>query len=176
MAAVLDFSILHSNAPEPLASLHARFAAPLRRFFRSYRLNAADADDLTRDVFLRIAGPRACAPLLKPDAFVFTLARNLVRDRARRLPTRAAVKSVVADDDLRCERPTPDQALDMAQRLEQVEIALAALKPSTREAFLLHRVQGDSYAAIALRINISVSMVEKHIMTAIAARTAAIAY
>jgi RNA polymerase sigma factor (sigma-70 family) len=72
------------------------------------------------------------------------------------------------------ERPTPDEALDMAQRFEQVEIALAALKPSTREAFLLHRVQGDSYATIAPRMNISVSMVEKHIMTAIAALLAAI--
>jgi RNA polymerase sigma-70 factor (ECF subfamily) len=170
MAAVLDFSGLQGDQPEPLASLHARFAGPLKRFFRSYRLNAADVDDLTQDVFMRVAGRRGRATLLKPEAFLFTLAKNLVRDRARRLHIRAAAHSIaVDDDDLRCERPTPDQWLDLAQRIEQVQAAVAALKPRTREAFLLHRVNGDSYAAIATQMEISVSMVEKHIMCAMTA-------
>lgn len=170
MAAVLDFSGFPGDQPEPLTSLHARFAGPLRRFFRSYRLNTADVDDLTQDVFMRLAGPRGRATLLKPEAFVFTLAKNLVRDRARRLHIRAGAHSIaVDDDDLRCERPTPDQWLDLAQRIEQVEVAVAALKPRTREAFLLHRVNGDSYAAIAIQMEISVSMVEKHIMSAMTA-------
>jgi RNA polymerase sigma factor (sigma-70 family) len=120
---------------------------------------------------VRLAGPGAQTELLKPDAFVFTLARNLVRDRARRLHTRAMAMSVdVGDiDDLRCERPTPEQVLDVSQRLQRVEQILAQLKPNTREAFELHRVHGDSYAEIALGMGISVSMVEKHIMAAIAA-------
>ena len=105
-----------------------------------------------------------------PDAFVFTLARNLVRDRARRLHTRAAAQSITLDDiDLSCEQPTPDQWLELAQRLAQVKKALASLKPRTREAFVLHRVHGDSYAAIAIQMDISVSMVEKHIMSAMIA-------
>jgi len=44
--------------------------------------------------------------------------------------------------------------------------AVPALKPRTREAFLLHRLNGDSYASIAMQMDISVSMVEKHIMSA----------
>lgn len=171
MAAVLDFpSHLGGARPEPLTSLHAQFSAPLKRFFRSYRLNAADVEDFTQDVFVRLAGPGGQANLLKPDAFVFTLARNLVRDRARRLHTRAAAQSITLDDiDLSCEQPTPDQWLELAQRLAQVEKALASLKPRTREAFVLHRVHGDSYAAIAIQMDISVSMVEKHIMSAMIA-------
>ena len=167
MAAVLSFP----SRADSLGALHARFSVPLQRFFRGYRLNSADVDDLTQDVFVRLAGPSAQKDLLKPDAFVFTLARNLVRDRARRLHTRAASMSVdVADmDDLSCERPTPEQSLELSQRLQQVEQALAALKPNTREAFELHRVQGSSYAEIAAHMNISVSMVEKHIMAAIVA-------
>ena len=74
----------------------------------------------------------------------------------------------VADlDDLSCERPNPEQSLDVSQRLAQAEQTLSALKPSTREAFELHRVHGHSYAEIALHMGISVSMVEKHIMAAI---------
>ena len=168
MAAVLSFP---PHRSESLGALHARFFAPLQRFFRGYRLNSADVEDLTQDVFVRLAGPAAQTDLLKPDAFVFTLARNLVRDRARRLHTRAMAISVdMGDiDELRCERPTPEQVLDVSQRLQHVEQTLAALKPNTRQAFELHRIHGNSYAEIALRMGISVSMVEKHIMAAIAA-------
>src|ERR1700737_1965719 len=168
MGAVLDFPHAGVHRPEPLSALHARFSAPLKRFFRSYRLNAADVEDLTQDVFVRLADPSGHADLLKPEAFVFTLARNLVRDRARRLHTKALAKSIDMDDiELSCTRPTPDPCLDLAQLLQHVEKALASLKPRAREAFVRHRVHGDSYAEIAVLMNVSVSMVEKHIMSAI---------
>jgi len=171
MAAVLDGShALVDRGPQHLSALHARFSGPLQRFFRSYRLNSADAEDLTQDVFVRLARPGSWTNLLKPEAFVFTLARNLVRDRARRLHTKAAAKSVAMDDiDLSCERPTPDRSLELEQSLALVDDALASLRPHTREAFLLHRVSGESYAEIAARMNVSVSMIEKHIMSAMVA-------
>ncbi len=166
MAAVFQFT----DHPEPLGALHARMSAPLRRFFRSYRLNAADIDDLTQDVFVRLAGPGGQTNLLKPEAFVFTLARNLVRDRARRLYTKANSQSVAVEDAmLSCGRPTPDRWLELEQELDDVDDVLESLKPTCREAFVLHRVHGESYAAIAAQMNISVSMVEKHIMAAILA-------
>jgi RNA polymerase sigma factor (sigma-70 family) len=167
MAAILSFP----QRPDSLRALHARFAAPLHRFFRGYRLSLADVEDLTQDVFVRLAGPSAQAELREPDAFVFTLARNLVRDRARRLHTRAASMSVDMDDisDLCCQRPTPEKALELSQSLQRVEDILNHLKPSTREAFEMHRVHGNSYAEIALHMKISVSMVEKHIMAAMVA-------
>jgi RNA polymerase sigma factor (sigma-70 family) len=159
MAAVLDFS---------LTALYVRFSGPLKRYFRGYRLNAADVEDLTQEVFTRLAGPSGQTDLRKPEAFVFMLARNLVRDRARRLHTRALAQSVTLDDlDLSCERPTPDRWLELTQQVTLVEQTLASLKPNTRHAFLRHRVHGDSYAAIALEMHVSVSMVEKHIMSAI---------
>jgi RNA polymerase sigma factor (sigma-70 family) len=171
MAAVFDHSDrVGSQSTEPFDTLHARFSCRLKRFFLSYRLNAADADDLTQDVFVRLAGLHGHTDLLKPEAFVFTLARNLVRDRARRLHTRAALHSVALDDiDLSCERPTPDQYLESQQLLARADRTLAALKPRTREAFVLHRVHGESYATIAAHMDISVSMVEKHIMSALLA-------
>jgi RNA polymerase sigma factor (sigma-70 family) len=165
MAAVLDFS---------LTALYVRFSDPLKRYFRGYRLNAADVEDLAQEVFVRMAGCRRPTDLHKPEAFVFTLAKNLVRDRARRLHTRATTHSVRLDDiDLSCRRPTPDRWLELAQQLAQAERTLASLKPNTRHAFLRHRVHGESYAAIALEMHVSVSMVEKHIVSAATAlRTA----
>lgn len=168
MTAVLDlYPHLGSRIPEPIGALHARLSNPLKRFFRGYRLNPADVDDLTQDVFVRLMGSDDRTVLRTPEAFVFTLARNLVRDRVRRLHTKAGARSVSLEDvDLSCDRPTPDQCLDLSQRLAQVERVLGSLNPRTREAFTLHRVHGESYSAIAAHMAISVSMVEKHLMSA----------
>jgi RNA polymerase sigma-70 factor (ECF subfamily) len=158
----------HSST-DRCAALHARFRRPLQRFFATYRLNADDVDDFTQEVFLRLVGVSRSQELRTPDAFVFTLARNLLRDRARRLQTHAAAAAMSLEDaDLACGLPTPDQALEQQDRLHHAVFALDALKPETREAFYLNRVYGHTYAETALEMGISVSMVEKHLMVAIA--------
>lgn len=170
MAAVLEsLPTVRGFVADPFIALHARFRRPLQRFFSSYRLNAADVEDLTQEVFARLARGVAPEQLRQPDAFVFTLARNLVRDHARRLHTRAARNSVALDDvELPCGSPTPDAALEHDERLSSAFATLARLKPATRHAFLLHRVHGLSYAEVAAATGVSVSMIEKHVMAAIA--------
>ncbi len=51
--------------------------------------------------------------------------------------------------------------------IERVERSLAAANPRTREAFLLHRFDGMSYAEIAQRFNISTRAVTNHIAKAL---------
>jgi RNA polymerase sigma-70 factor (ECF subfamily) len=156
--------------PDGLVALDARFRRPLRRYFASYRLNPHDADDLTQEVFMRLAGQSAPVELRRPEHYVFTLARNLVRDRARRLHHRAAQRSLPLEEvELRCGGATPDQALEAQEKLGRATDVLASLKPATRQAFLLHRVHGYSHAEIAAATGVSVSMVEKHVMAAVAA-------
>jgi DNA-directed RNA polymerase specialized sigma24 family protein len=107
---------------------------------------------------------------------VFTLALNLVRDRARRLHIKALPKSVTVDKvSLSCGRPTPDELLELEQCLKRVEELLGGLKPAAREAFLMHRIHGASHAEIATKMRISVSMVEKHVMAASACLQGALA-
>jgi RNA polymerase sigma-70 factor (ECF subfamily) len=150
-----------------LADLHTRYSGPLKRYFRNYRLNPADAEDLAQEVFVRLASLDACIVLRRPQAFIFTLASNLVRDRARRLHIRASSRSIGLQDlDLCCGMPNPEERLEIEQQLTRANRMLAALKPLARAAFVMHRVHGESYAAIAVRMKISVSMVEKHIMSA----------
>lgn len=155
---------------EPIASLHERFRAPLHRFFARFRLNSHDIEDLTQEVFLRLARPGHCEALRQPDAFLFTLARNLVRDRARRLYTRAAKSSVNLEDlELPCDSPSPEESVENDERLRWATSALEALRLETRRAFIMHRVMGCSYAEIATDMGVSISMIEKHVMSAIAA-------
>jgi RNA polymerase sigma factor (sigma-70 family) len=170
MAAVLEFSRPPRAPADPISALCARFRGPLQRFFASYRLNPHDVEDLTQEVFLRLAAPTSKPELRSPDAFVFTIARNLVRDRARRLYTRAAAASVGVEDlELACGRPPPDELLLQRERLDRASATLDSLKSKTRHAFLRLRVDGCSYADVAADLGVSVSMVEKHVMAAASA-------
>ena len=153
-----------------VVALHARLHRPLRRFFTAYRISAEDAEDLAQEVFLRLARLGQISELRDPEAFVFTLARNLLRDRARRFHTRCSNASVAIEElNLPCSRPTPDQTFEHYEQLKSADTALASLKPSARAAFIMHRVDGLGYSDVAARMGVSVSMVEKHIMAAIAA-------
>jgi RNA polymerase sigma factor (sigma-70 family) len=158
------------NAESRCVELHLRLRRPLERFFRSYRLNAHDVADLTQEVFLRLSSTRCPTDLRRPDAYVFTLARNLLRDRARRLHTQAAKVSVGLDDvELISAAATPEESLEHAERLTEVMATIDKLKPAARRAFLLHRLHGYSYAEIARDAGVSVSMIEKHVMSAMLA-------
>jgi len=169
MAAVLDFA--HCDS-EPFRALYARFRKPLQRYFASHRLSAADVEDFSQEVFLRIAKSSLAASLRNADVFVFTLARNLMRDRARRLRTQPFAVPL-EEVELFSDLATPEQALECDERLHSLAVALRGLKSTTQRAFLLNRLCGFSYAEIACKLSISVSMVEKHVMAAIAALRAA---
>jgi DNA-directed RNA polymerase specialized sigma24 family protein len=58
--------------------------------------------------------------------------------------------------------------LEARQLLQRHEAAVLKLKPKTREIYLRHRLEGQSYAEIAAAFGIGVSAVEKHMMNAIA--------
>ena len=64
--------------------------------------------------------------------------------------------------------PAPDvqEILAGQQRLQRLMLGLQRLPPRCREVFLLNRSEGLSYIQIADRLDISLSMVEKHIARA----------
>jgi RNA polymerase sigma factor (sigma-70 family) len=129
-----------------------------------------EADDLAQEVYLRLARMKSCAPIRNPKAFLFKTAVNLLRDRSRRSYTRMIAKSVsIHDLDLVDACAEPSRILESWQRLSAAAVAVAGLKPATRRAFLLSRLEAKSYAQIAAEMDISTSMVEKHLSAAIAA-------
>jgi RNA polymerase sigma-70 factor (ECF subfamily) len=153
-----------------VAAIHARFGRSLQRFFTRRGVARGDAEDLAQEVFLRLVQYRDDGTLQDPKAFLFTIALNLVRDRARRGHTRGIVRNISPDElDLECEDASPVDRLECDQRLSKAFDALAGLKPATRRAFLLHRIYGMSHKDVARELVVSDSMVEKHIMTAMAA-------
>jgi RNA polymerase sigma-70 factor (ECF subfamily) len=116
-----------------------RHARAVRRYLYRSTGDAAVADDLTQEVFLRVLGAVARYDGRDREAaWVFRIAQNLLRDAHRR--ARRSVEHAVSAD-----RATPAMQ-DVGVDLDR---ALARLPDEEREALLLGEVAGLTYAEIA---------------------------
>lgn len=151
--------------------------AILRRDLIAYlqrRDRAGEVEDLVQEAFVRFH--RAGHDLAAPDArpLLFVIARNLQLDGWKSGGRERARRSADDIHDLEAgpraiASPTPpaDQSLIGRQDLAAAAAVIRALPPKTRDAFLLHRFEAQTYRQIADQLGVSVSMVEKHIAEAL---------
>lgn len=139
-------------------------------YFRANLRCDEDAQDLAQEVYLRIVRHPDISEIQSLRAFVFTIAKNLLRDKSRRCATRLSACSISADDVILVAAGSdPLQQLEADERMQRFEAIVAGLLPACREAYILNRSYSLSYADIADFMQISVSMVEKHISAALQA-------
>ena len=112
------------------------------------------ADDLSQEVFLRvIRALRNGGPVGHERGWVFSIARNLVRDRQRSQRTAPVTVETFRE---------PATAGTQAMAFGLAE-ALAALADDDRDVFLLKETGGLSYAEIAAACNCSVEAVRSRL-------------
>ena len=153
-------------------ALYLAKRAELVRFFTARTSSATEAEDIVQEIYLKIAH-RAEQPD-NPGAYLYRLGSNVMLDRAR-----ARRRSMTRDDayyrTFRVETrdgdaldgPDPDAAIDARRALKRVMAAVNALSPQCRRVFLMHKIEGLSYAEVAERLGISRSAVEKHMIAAL---------
>jgi len=117
--------------------------------------NAAEAEEIAQDTFVAAykalrtydAGRRRALAL---RAWLFTIALNKVRNRARRAPS-TSLDEALADGRLELQDPAlePPAILERDERVEAVRRALAALAPRYRMPVVLRHLEGFSYDEIA---------------------------
>lgn len=140
----------------------------LMRYFARNRASAADAEDLTQEAFLRLArADRAETEIAQPAAYLRQIGRNLMRDHAQAPARKHEFGSPEMVDEAISEVNELGR-LEARDRLRRVEAALGRLKPTTRNIFLAHRLDGMTYGEIAERTGLSVKGVEKQMSKAIA--------
>ncbi|CAB5562786.1 RNA polymerase sigma factor [Providencia hangzhouensis] len=143
----------------------------LVRFFRNRLDNSNDADDLSQDVFTLWLNRKEQTPVKESRAYLFKIANHVLIDHWRR--NQRQTKSETSIDDVTHEphfeqsQADPSEILEHQQRIQRLSEALETLPPRRREAFLLYRFDGLSQSEIAERMEISISMVEKHIAAAL---------
>ncbi len=151
-----------------LERLSEAYRGPLTAYFERRVRSRDEAEDLTQEVFLRLVRRPDGADIDNPEAFVFRTAVNLLRDRSRRDKT---FRSHLNETEIRQDRfegISPERVLQDRQALQAVMRRLAELDERTRDAFILHRLEGWKHAEIARTFGVSVSSVEKYIIKALA--------
>jgi RNA polymerase sigma-70 factor (ECF subfamily) len=134
---------------------------------RERRTRSADADDVSQEACMRALEVSRPQAVRDPVRYLLKIARNLIVDRARKRVRDAALIETLAivECDTRVSTD-PERVFAGKQELRRVLAAIGKLPPRCREAFILHRFHGLSYAAIARRMGVSTSMIEKHIAEA----------
>ena len=128
--------------------------------------NRQVAEDVVHDAYVRVLERASDTPIEQPRAFLYRTAMNLVIDGHRRNALRQSEPLEVLDNEERFAACSPHASHHQGQRLEMLERALAELPAACRDSFLLRKLEGLSHLQIAERLNISRSLVEKHIVNA----------
>jgi RNA polymerase sigma factor (sigma-70 family) len=154
-----------------LEDLWRRFRPALVAYFLRRVRDPAEAEDLAHDVFVRLGGI-PLEQLRSADAYVFQVAANLLKDRARRSKVRAdyAASVVQADEAGDPETPSFDpERIETARRsLTALVARLSELPARTREIFILYRIENVPRRDIAQAYDLSISSVEKEVARATA--------
>lgn len=159
---------LHGSISLAYRTLHSE----LLKFLGKRLDSSADAADLAQDAFTQWLGWGGRGDVQQPRAFLFQIARNLLRDHWRRQQSRPQLcedaDSLHGLDAMIDEQGvSPLEQVEQHQRLHLLASALGDLPPRRREAFVLHKFDGLSQVEVAERMGISLSMVEKHIASAL---------
>ncbi|MEZ6002264.1 RNA polymerase sigma factor [Hyphomonas sp.] len=159
--------------PDSLVGTYINLREALVRFLTARTGSSAEAEDIAQEVFFKLQSVDP-ADVQNPTAFLYRLASNLFIDRLRSARRREARDDAYATShtelsggDLLAQTPTPEQILESRQRLQQLLAAVRSLPPQCQRVFVLHKLEGLSYGEVAVKLGISKSGVEKHMMSAL---------
>lgn len=146
--------------------LSQRFRPALMAFFLRRIRNHAEAEDLTQDVLMKIA-QQGLGSVQRPEAYVFQMAANLLRDRGRRLKVRQTYQRGLGQvAAMETEERDPDRVLQSRESLSTVLRALNRLPERTRTIFVLFRLENMKQREIADMLGVSLRTVEQHVIQA----------
>jgi RNA polymerase sigma factor (sigma-70 family) len=153
--------------PNNIDALSRRFRPALIAFFMRRHPDAADAEDMTQDVFSRLASMQI-TEFESAEAYIFTVAGNLLRDRDRRQKVRERHAGDAPDmDESFVNELDPERVTSARQQLDVLLDALKQLPQTTRTIFVLYRLEGVDRRDLANAYNISLSTVDRHLRTAL---------
>jgi RNA polymerase sigma-70 factor, ECF subfamily len=130
---------------EDFAVLIARYSDPLYR----HALGMTGSPDVAEDI-LQMSFIKAFQHLSEVrgrfDAWVFRIVANGCKDWLKNI---RRTHLSYDEDDQPSSYSTPDEELDRSELRSDLDVALASLPPSLREAFIMKHVEGRSYEEMA---------------------------
>ena len=130
----------------------------------TYLKNAALAEEVAQDVFMKVWRNRGALPSIHNfKAYLFVIVKNTVISEFRK-------KTITANecsDDIALKDPDPADSLEARQLSELLAKAMNKLPPRRQQVFKMSRIEGKTYEEIAHELGISKSSVNQHIVEAL---------
>ena len=176
--------------------LLARYEKPIWSFLRRFVRDAEAAEDLLQEVFLRVVrDAQESGPAWKGEAkfstWLYTIARNLCIDRARRASVRGSgsaspsidgasdgdgdAETATLHERIAAPGPATDAVVAGREAARRIDRAVAELPDDQREVFLMREVMELPFAEIASLVGASEPTVKSRMRYALEKLRAALA-
>lgn len=147
----------------------AELRPAILRFLGRRLRSQAEAEDLTQETFARLLRRSSDDQVQNLEGYLFQIASNLLRERARALGVRAAPnaieleRSFLGDEEV----PSPERIYLGRESYQRLIEAMQELPERTRTVFILSRFEDMTGNQISRRLGVSISTVEKTLMRAL---------
>ena len=153
-----------SCEPDNFRRLFDEHSEALHHFAYYKSGDAAQAEDIVQESYLRLWKNCATVSLEKAKQFLFAVANNLMLDQFKH---KKVVLKFQAVQRVHQNSQDPQFLLEEQEFKTKLEAAIAALPEGQREVFLLNRIDKLKYREIAERLGISQKAVEKRMHNAL---------
>src|SRR5258707_15240699 len=142
--------IVQAGDVSPASEIYDRYSSRIYNFAYRFLRNSEAAEDATQEVFVKmLKHANQFHGDAKLSTWLFSITANWCRDYLRKADNKPK-----ESDDVLVTLPasgenSPDRNLEQRENEQRIKKALALLTPEQREAILLSRYQGLSYAEIA---------------------------
>lgn len=124
------------------------------------------AEEIVQDTFLKVWLKRGEAlSILDFEAYLFTMTRNLVFDRLKKISYELDAKQALPTGPAYTE--DADHRLRHHQYQQLLQAAINQLPPQQKQVYELAKVEGLSHEAIARKLNLARPTVKKHMALAL---------
>jgi len=136
----------------------------LRRYIFYRGGDAALADDVVQQTFLRVWEKQPVILPGKEKAFLYKIASDEFIDQTRK---KKRSGDFTKELELMTDGLTPEEELAYTELALKYKQALANMKAHHRAVFMMNRKEGLTYSEIAMRLNLSVKAIEKRMKSAL---------
>jgi RNA polymerase sigma factor (sigma-70 family) len=143
------------------------YRGALQAFFYRRLRTKADAADLVQEVYLRMLRVSDPEAIRNPEAYLFTVAGNLLKEHAVADRRHAQEMAVEAETPALTSVPGFEAAVDATQRVARLCEVLEELPLRCSTAVILQYRDGLSHQDIAAQLEVSPRMVKRYLAHAL---------
>ena len=138
--------------------------------------NANDIDDIVQESYCRIANLKDISHIRDGRAYLFTTARMIILERARRAKI-VSIETIAEIDDMQiyCENPSPEHSALARNYFDIVDSLIGLLPERCQKIFRMRKIEGISQREVAERLGVPEHTVENDVAKGMALLLKAIA-